>query len=139
MASPLTDLYEVRDGNMEDKNFVLATFLRGLYYGDSWFSRIDKDIFMDNYKKIAEALFTRGMVKIACLKQDPSVILGYSLLSTDYQAIHFVYVKKSWRGVGIAKSLTPRHPQCVTHLTDVGISLLKKYPDVIFNPFRLGV
>lgn len=123
----------------QDKNFILATFLRGLYYGDSWFSSIPKQIFMANYKVVAEALLNnnRCAVKIACLKEDPDVILGYSILSANYQVIHWVFVKNSWRQKGIAKSLLPQHPEAVTHLTKLGQKLLLKFESTVFNPFIL--
>lgn len=132
-------MYQVRDGKEEDKNFILATFLRGLYYGDSWFSEIPKNIFMDNYKKIAEAIVNSPNVtlKIACLNEDPDVILGYSVLSSDFQTIHWVYVKSAWRKKGIGRSLVPRMPTNVTHLTLLGKTLIKKFDNTVFNPFAL--
>lgn len=130
-------LYDIRDIKEEDKNFILATFLRGLYYGDSWFSLIPKHIFMSNYKIVAETLVNTRVIKIACLKEDADVILGYSILSLDYQTIHFVFVKSSWRRRGIAKSLLPQYPTSVTHLTKLGKELLIKFKDTIFNPFAL--
>jgi len=137
--STFTGLYEVRDMIEEDKNFILATFLRGLYYGDSWFSEIAKDIFMTNYKPVVEKFLNdpiKYTVKVACLKEDPTVIIGYSILSADYQGITWVYVKSAWRKRGIAKSLTPRYPTYVTHLTALGKVLMKKFEtNVIFNPF----
>lgn len=131
------DLYDVRDYSIEDKNFICATFLRGLYYGDSWFSMIPKDVFMDNYKKVIQTLIDSPhvSVKIACLKEDPSIILGYSILSADFQSIHWVFVKSVWRKKGIAKSLLPKYPSKVTHLTKLGSSLLPKLNGAIFNPF----
>lgn len=135
--SEFVGLYEMRDYKESDKNFILATFLRGLYYGDSWFSQIPKDVFMDNYKYIAEALINNPntVVKIACLNEDPDVILGYSILGTNYQTIHWVYVKQAWRRKGIGKSLTPTNLAIATHLSELGRELLLKYPGAIFNPF----
>lgn len=132
-------LYDIRDGKPEDHNFILATFLKGLYFGDSWFSLIPRAIFMDNYKKVAEALVisSKVVIKIACLKEDPDVIIGYSILSSDYQTVHWVYTKQNWRRKGIAKSLTPKYPATVTHLTDLGKKLLYKLEGTIFNPFNL--
>lgn len=132
-------LYDVRDFRDSDKNFVLATFLRGLYYGDSWFSLIPKPIFMDNYKKVGEHLVTNPSVtiKIACLKEDPDVIIGYSILSADFQTIHWVFVKTLWRKHGIGRTLVPQNPSTVSHLTKVGLQLLHKLPNAIFNPFKL--
>lgn len=130
-------LYDVRDYKESDKSFILATFLRGLYYGDSWFSMIPKSIFMDNYKRVAEGILAnpKTLVKIACLKEDPDVILGYSILSNNYSTIVWVYVKSAWRKQGIAKSILPQFPTTVTHLSALGKSLLSKYPNVTFNPF----
>lgn len=128
-------LYNIRPAVLEDKNLILATFLRGLYYGDSWFSLIPKDIFMSNYKRLIEAILLKGNVNIACLQDDPSVIIGYSILSSDYQAITWVYVKQAWRNKGIATNLIPKNPTAVTHLTKVGKLLLPKLKDCVFDPF----
>lgn len=133
-------LYDIRDATPEDRNFVLATFLRGLYYGDSWFNLIPKPIFMANYKKVAETFVSspKYIVKIACLKEDPGVILGYSILSADYQIVTWVFVKSAWRKRGVGRSLVPKHPSAVTHLTKLGQDLLSKFESKpIFNPFAV--
>lgn len=131
-------LYDIRNGNKEDLNFILATFLRGLYYGDFWFNLIPKDIFMNNYKHIATNIVNNSVIKVACLKEDPSVILGYSLLSTDQQSINWVYVKSAWRLKGIGRSLLPDSPISASHLSKLGLTLMNKYfKETIFNPFKL--
>jgi GNAT superfamily N-acetyltransferase len=138
--SEYAGLYDIRDAKIGDKAFILATFLRGLYYGDSWFSQVPKDIFMANYKLVAEKLVTspRSIVKIACLKEDPDIIIGYSILSGDYSSVHWVYVKEKFRKRGVAKSLLPKYPTAVTHLTVLGKSLLNKFETPpIFNPFKV--
>lgn len=137
--SDFRGLYDIRDFKESDKNLVLATFLRGLYYGDFFFNLIPKDIFMNNYKKIAESMVDspRVVVKIACLKEDPDVILGYSILSADYQTVHWVFCKTAWRRKGIAKSLVPSHPVYVSHLSALGKSLIHKFPNAVYNPFSL--
>lgn len=130
-------LYNVRDYKPEDKHFIMATFLKGLYYGESYFSLVPKDIFMTNYKLVAESLVSnpRVNIKVACLPDDADVILGYSILSHDFQAVHFVFVKNVWRKKGIARSLVPQHPTAVSHLTNLGKSLMSKLPTAVFNPF----
>lgn len=137
--SDFKGLYDIRDAGPDDVNFVLATFLRGLYYGDSWFSSIPKDIFMQNYKRIAQALVAspKVTIKIACLKEDPTVILGYSVLSSDYHTAHWVYVKSAWRKQGIARSLVPQYITGVTHLSALGRTLSTKFPNAVFNPWLI--
>lgn len=133
-------LYSIRDYHEADKSFVLATFLRGIYYGDSWFSKIPKNIFMANYKPVANNFVTspKYTIKIACLNEDPNIILGYSILSSDYQNIVYVFVKTAWRKKGIARSLVPKYPLSVSHLTKLGLLLLSKLDsNVFFNPFHL--
>lgn len=133
-------LYDIRPGTQSDTNFILATFLRGLYYGDSWFSLIPKDIFMANYKHIAKALLEspNTVVLVACLKDDPDVTLGYSLMSKDGTTLHWSYVKSAWRKKGIGRSLMPLQYKYVSHLSKLGKSLLEKINNPQFNPFSLG-
>lgn len=138
--SKFSGLYELRNFKDSDKNFVLATFLRGLYYGNSWFNLVPKDIFMKEYKVIAEALISNSntFISIACLKEDPDVILGYSILSSNFNTIHWVYVKSNWRRNGIGSSLLPLYPTTFSHLSELGRTLMSKYPNTIFNPFTLA-
>ena len=77
------DLVTIRDFRPEDKNFILSTFLRGLYHGGSCFSIMNKQTFMEHYHGVAESLLAspNTKVKVACLKEDLDVILGYTMLS----------------------------------------------------------
>ncbi len=144
MTTSFRGLYDLRIGQPSDHAFVYSTLLRGLYYGDSWFSLIPKNIFMNNYKKVAELLVKSGNLYIACLKDDPDVIIGYSLWNADNTTLHWVYVKNTkledgttWRNKGVARSLVAIPPKQVSHLTELGKSILKKHTNVIFNPFQL--
>lgn len=139
MNEEVQSLYKIRSPVANDFNFIMATFLRGLYYGDSWFSFIPKDIFMDNYKKIASAIVTgtNTRIKIACLNDDENTIIGYSVGSADGKTIHWVYVKSVWRKQGIGSSLVPKDIDTITHLSALGKSLMHKYK-CQFNPFKLG-
>lgn len=136
MENSSTKAFVIRDAVDGDKAFVLATFLRGLYYGNSFFGQIPKDIFMTNYHIFAQKLYDNSTVKVACLPDATDVIVGYSILSKDFQAVHYVYVKAAWRGNGIGRTLTPTHPVSVSHLTTLGAKLLPKLPGAVFNPFR---
>lgn len=129
--------FKVRAFKPEDKNFIMATFLRGMYYGDSWFSLMPKDLFMQYYTRVAEALLERNAVMVACLPDDEDVILGYSIISFDFTTIHFVFVKSAFRKRGITKQLLPQYPTTVTHLTDLGRQLLPRLKNCVFNPFAI--
>lgn len=135
--SSFQGLYNIRPYKEADKNFILASFLKGLYYGNKYYNMIDKRIFMDNYKIVANGLLTSPNVtiKVACLPEDSDVILGYSILSKDNKRIVWVFIKTVWRRKGLGKSLIPVNPESYMHFTDVGLELVKKLPNCIFNPF----
>lgn len=131
------DLIAQRDVKPEDFNFIFATWLRGLRYGNSWFEAIDTKVYFTIYHKIIEKVLLKPTtsIKIACLKDDIDVVLGYSIY--EGTRLDWVFVKKAWRGIGIAKSLIPGDTQVVSHLTNTGLLMLKKHPNVAFNPFSL--
>ena len=129
-----TNLITVRDANPDDKSFIFATWLRGLRYGNEFFAAIHKATYFRNYHAILEKLLTSGVtIKVACLKEDPSVILAYSVFKGP--RLDWVFVKAAWRGIGLAKSIIPPTIEKVSHLTKVGRSILVKYPHVVFDPF----
>ncbi len=133
-----SDLVSIRDYAESDKNFVFSTWLRGLYYGESYFSQVPKGIFMENYHEVIEKTIDplTVSIKVACLKDEPDVILGYAVLAHFSTHLHYVFVKKAWRNIGIAKSLVPVSIKTVSHLTHVGRAVLQKHPEVVFNPFK---
>lgn len=138
MNEDMNSLCELRDYREGDKSFVLATFLRGLYYGNEFFKLIPKHIFMDNYKHVAEALVSKNIIKVVCLKEETDVILGYSILSKDFQTIHWIFVKLAWRKKGVCKSMLPQFPVCYTHFTTIGKKLVEeKFKDAVFDPFNV--
>lgn len=131
-------LVAVRDGVDGDRNFILATWLKGLRYGNDWFEAIDSRIYFEFYHKVIEAILARPdtVVKVACLADDGDVILGYSISTGDI--LHWTFCKKEWRSIGIAKSLVPPTTHTVTHLTSLGRSIMRKHPTLKFNPFALN-
>jgi predicted GNAT family acetyltransferase len=133
-----SELVSIRDGIEDDRSFIFATVLRGLYYGDSWYSTVPKSIFMSEYHKVVEHILDnpKTQIKVACLKDDPEVILGYSLLNENNTICHFTFIKKAFRGIGISRDLVPTTVTSATHLTKVGHIIAKKR-GVEFNPFLI--
>jgi GNAT superfamily N-acetyltransferase len=133
----MMNLIAIRDYIPDDENFVFSTALAGIYYGDSWFSKIKKAIFVSHYRKILQGILSKPTtrVRVACIQDDPQEIKGYAILVNDDKALMWVFVKKDWRNNGIAKALIPDTITEVTNLTALGEILMKKYPQLSFNPF----
>lgn len=127
------NLVDVREGQIDDQDFIYATWLRPFYYDNDYVAEVDKDAFFAKYPK-AINLILGGRdvtVRIACLKDDPEVILGYSVI--ENHKLHWVYVKKAWRQLGIATKLVPKEINTITHLTELAKRL--KPREWKFDPF----
>jgi GNAT superfamily N-acetyltransferase len=122
---------KLRQAKPEDLNFIYSTWLLGLYHGNDWFNDIPKQIFFDNYKKVVEHRLMTSSVTVACLGDDDDVVLGYCVHREN--TLDWIFVKKAWRRLGIAKSLLPIDVVQCTHLTKLGKKLKPEH--IVFNPF----
>lgn len=139
MKNDVKSLISIRPGYENDRPFIMATWLRGLYYGNSWFKEIDKDTFMKNYHDVITDIlkFQTTVVNVAAFKDDPDVVLGYAVIGLAYQKpiLHWVFVKQVWRKLGIAQSLVPQDTDTATHMTAMGKKIKPK--SMLFNPFLI--
>lgn len=127
-------MINIRAMEQQDRAFVYSTMLKGLFFGCELYSQIEPKAFYDNYSKVVDALLDSSEVRVAVLAETPDVILGYSI--TNGPILHWVFVKKAWRGQGIAKQLVGTITT-VTHLTKPG-QAIKIKKQLTFNPFVLG-
>lgn len=132
------DLVITREFKKEDENFILSTMLRGIYYGGTHYSSMKKTVFMNKFQqKIVELIRQNGLstrIRIAALREDPNIILGYVILSNDLKTIHWAFCKKSWRKIGIIRDLVPDTVKTVTLLTKLGLSISKQ-KGLEYDPF----
>lgn len=101
------NLINIRDGKVSDEDLIYSTWIRPLYHDSDENSDIDRDVFVKATRKRIASILSRPSVsiKIACLNDDPDVIIGYSVI--EWRKLWWVYVKKAWREMGIAKRLIP--------------------------------
>jgi GNAT superfamily N-acetyltransferase len=128
----------------DDLNFILASWLNCYRFNSPITSRIRSSIYYkEHQEKIIDRLLKKASVgiHIAQLDDDPVTILGYIIVEKPF--IHFVYVKKSCRGEGIAKFLLKSagfdiaQPLEFSHYTYEIDSIRNKYPNLYFNPYIL--
>lgn len=120
-----------------DINFLYSTFLRGAYYGNDFYKKIDKQAFFEHYERVLAHMLAKPSlnVVIACLADEPDIILGW--VAYEGKTLHWAYTKDAWRRRGIAnKMLISCNISTVTHLTKIGedIRLRKGWG---FNPFLI--
>lgn len=115
----------------EDLGFVYSTWLKSLYFGNSWFHQIDKVIFFKKYAKVIDDIIRCSSVDVACFVDQPDVIIGYCVHFGP--TLHWIYVKKAWRQIGIASLLIPEKITTISHMTKIGKQLKKE--EWKFDPF----
>lgn len=101
---------------------------------------------MDYYHTYLEQLIGRPdvVIKVACLKEDKDVILGYSVYRNikidpdlpQVSVLEWTFIKSAWRSIGLARKLMPEYVYAYTHVTKMGASIAKeKLSGAVFNPF----
>lgn len=136
----------IRKAEEGDISFIFRSWLMGAYHGNrpvkgvriplgapgDYLGSIDQDAFMKGYHSHIERMLGVSNVQVACLRDNPDVILGYSVFQPG--VLHWVFVKPDWRRIGIAKDLVPEDITTVTGFSRVG-EILRKKKKLPFNPF----
>ncbi len=128
-------IIETRPALPDDLNFIKATMLRGLYYGCSFYNKMDKEAFFDNYSRVVSSLLAASDIIVACDPQMPEVILGYAIINGG--VLHYCYTKSAFRKQGIQKHILRNIPVfACTHVTDsVESERIKR--GIKYNPFLI--
>lgn len=110
-----------------DDPFIFSTWRKAV-----WFDKqkptdsLDPIFFRQKTKQIRNILASPNiLIRLACLKDDPDQIIGYSIL--DNMVIEFVYVKVDYRKQGIASLLTKGFKSCAQPTTKIGASIIKRH------------
>lgn len=96
----------IREANEQDRNFILRTWLKN--YKQSHFARsIAPEIYFKKHETKIKDVMSRSKVIILCDKEKPWFICGFIILEeyTEANVVHFLYIRKSQRKGGFAKSL----------------------------------
>ena len=136
---------EIRGAYLEDVNFIFATMLKSYRHASTFARKISNDVFYKYHRAFLDSCLKRpnSQVLIAHPKGEPDVILGYLLTEkrdTGENVIHYTYVKKSFRQMGVARALwqkLDKQDYTITHYTVDADWITKKYSNLIYNPYLL--
>lgn len=130
-----SELVDYRDGIEADHPFIYSTWLKGLRHANDYFELIDGEIYFKQQHSLVERILAdfEVTVRVACLREDPAVILAYAVYKND--TLHWVFCKRPWRAIGLAKDLIPKDIVAVSHFTKLGRSWLRNHTNVKFNPY----
>jgi GNAT superfamily N-acetyltransferase len=107
-----------------DSACIYATWRNSAYYGVPRGTEDAKEFFADLTQKIKDIL-PGAKVRVACLEDDPSTILGYSVATGTH--LDWIYVKVEYRHMGIGNMLMPKDIETVTdRFTKIGRVIFEK-------------
>lgn len=117
----------------QDSGFLYSTMPKGVYFGSSSRQTYYRNDFFIHFQKYMKELLTHAKVSVACMQDDPRIILGYSVFADTI--LHFVYVKELFRKQGIATLLLKNQPIsaiCEKNLTKIGVDILRANPKLSY-------
>lgn len=128
----------IRKATKEELPFIYSTWLKSYKHSSQFAARIRNDIYYDYHQQIVKRLVNRSEVLVACESTD-GPIFGYLVYETP-NLIHFAYVKKSFRHLGIFKELLG-HAQlnlndcAFTHWTKSTDKMLELQTKMLYIPY----
>lgn len=136
---------QTRPVSESDNPFIFSSWLRH-YKNRSYFAkRIRNSIFYKWHHLIVERALTdeNRIALVAHPEGEPDVILGFVVgaVMSDASVLHFVYVKPSFKRMGIAKHLLKKSKlidaEYFTHWTFDADEVLHKLPNINYDPYRI--
>jgi len=136
---------DIRPKYQDDDGFIYATWLRSYRFGSRFAKGINNTTFFREHTKIIKYILDKKTTRclIACLSDDPKVILGYCVFEVgESPVIHYVYVKEAFRKMGIATRLaeSTNLDWCkitYSHQTYFLTHMEQKISEMTYNPYRL--
>ena len=132
---------DVRPATESDMSFIKNSYLLRMRNAPQY-KMVTNDVFFLHFNKAVETL-CKDNILVACNKDDSTQIFGYIIYGTvteaELDAVHFFYVKSTYRKLGVARALIKAIPQPViyTNHTIEGKIVLTKVikSKAFYNPF----
>ena len=98
-------MIKLRQAQETDFNFILSTWIKSSYSQLTGY-RERQAVYHKGLDKFIKKKYDEGelLAFVACLEEDPELILGFAVFGTDY-SLHFVAVKEAFKRQGISKAL----------------------------------
>lgn len=127
----------------EDEPFIYSAWLKSVRNESPVYVNVPDRVFYVAHHAVIERLLPSSTVALACLRDDPSVLIGFAVAATKRDGIHFIYVKSAFRRMGIAKALIENLSlnidKCFcTHWTNfLSQTQRAKWPGLVYDPYFL--
>lgn len=134
----------IRPIEEDDYAFVYSTWLRSYRFNSVFTRKLTNKVYYEWHHKAIERIFGRGgFCIIACDTSDKNVVFGYIVgeRTSSGDIIHFIYVKKAFRKLGIMAKLLDSvgfKGGLFTHYTEFCDEYLKSHEGIwTYNPYLI--
>lgn len=102
-------MFNVREATADDFALIVDAWLTSCRNLEPW-RWVDGKTYFDRHRVLVNTLIQHDKGLVACDPDEPSVVYGFVVyeLTERIAVIDYVYVKKDFRGFGIAKELIKR-------------------------------
>lgn len=136
-----------RERNADDRNFIIASWMRGFRNASSWAHKIPSEVYSIRHEQLVKRLLNDSHSIVACSPDDPNQIFGFAIYQPSIESvsiIHWIYVKQMYRKLGIGNEIFRevlmrsghdlKLPVAASHETRALDWAANKF-NVIYNPY----
>ena len=141
----LSQKFLMREMRYGDRAYICRTILFSQIELDSYTRKINKDSFLTGHNKLINRMLDHAKCLVLVDPQEQGLIYAFIVFDHmgDFDIIHFAYVRKDFRGLGLLKNLVSivktKPNVAISHINEnIKPAKLKSYwTKAIFDPFLL--
>lgn len=134
----------LRGVTQEDWAYLYATWLKHYKFSSDFAKRIPHSIFFHKHHLLIGSILRKKetVTLIAYPKDSPEIIVGYITYEkpSTRPVIHFIYVKRAFRKMGVARELIEvldLSRGVFTHWTEDTDWIVRKVPSLQYDPYSI--
>lgn len=137
---------EISVANKKHESFVYATWLHSFKYNSYFCKRIKTSTFFKSHHDVINNLLERKTINIlvATPSGDREVVFGYLVYERGpIDTVHYIYIKKNFRGFKIANKLISEAKIDLTSLCNFSHWsfdadwIIQKFPMLVYDPYLM--
>lgn len=139
----MSNPWKLRTATNQDISFLFSSWLKSFRESPTM-QPITTATYYDYFHRTLESVYAKSAVIVACDPEDPNTVYGYAVaeLKEETLVLHWVYVKFSFRGFGIAKAMEAEllkipHKTVAFSCRTRTVDSLNKNRKYVYNPFLL--